>query len=168
MTRISAATSSMPDLEDHEPYEVSLKSIEWTTSAIEYGGDKRLQLTWAFPNDPDETLRDWMAPKLGKNQSGQVSKLRGLLNALVGKPEATEIAWFDDETLEWSYEGDQPYSKLSVGLPVIIRGKSEIKTGEGGGRRFRITAYQPIKKTASAKPKPAPVAANVDADDVPF
>ena len=77
------------------------------------------------------------------------------------------VRFFDDETLEWSYDGDQPYSKLSVGLPVIIRGKSEVKMGEGGGKRFRITTYQPAKKTGSAR-KPAPVSVVADETEAPF
>lgn len=147
MARVTPATTfASPALEDHEPYPAKLTAIEWVTSSEQYGGEKRLQLDWELKSG--ESVRDWVGVRLGKQQSGQVSKLRALLNALVGKPESTEIAWFDDETLDFSYDGKDPYYALKVGDKVTLRGTSVTK--EDGSHRFSVKVYQASKSDTAA------------------
>ena len=147
MARISpSANFQAPVLEDHEGYNATLKDFDWVTSSEQYGGEKRLQLDWQIEGE-SYSIRDWVGLRLGKQQSGQVSKLRALLNAIAGKPEATEIAWFDDETTEWSYDGTTAYGKLEPdACEVIVRGTSMAK--EDGTSRFSVKVYQPKKATA--------------------
>lgn len=181
MARITPSTGTFDpeSFVDYEPYRVQLKTIAFSESSPQYGSEKRLELTWDMEDGQD--LRDWVGLRLGKQQSGQVSKLRMLLNALSEKPEATEVAWFDDETLEWSYTKDgAPFRKLGAGVEVVVRGKVTDKA-DGSGRRFQVTAYQPLKAVKGAKPngqvakaaagKVAPaddVATDVDPDEIPF
>lgn len=159
-------------LEDHEAYSVTLKKIDWATSSPEYGEERRLQLDWEF--ETGATTRDWLGLRLGQQQSGQVSKLRALLNALAGKPETTEVKWFNDETFEWGYtawdpKNPQPYGQLTEGLEVVIRGVNAQK--KDGSTRFNIKVYQAARKAAAsttkARPKPAPAPADTE-DDIPF
>lgn len=177
MARISASaqTSEVADLEDFEPYQVTLQSVTKSTGAEQYGSQPQLEVTWQL--EDSTTVRDWPALKLGKSRdSGKVSKLRAMLNAIAGKPEAAEIAWFDDETFEWSYDGETAVARLTEGLPVIVRGKNVEKVVDGESQlRYRIQAYQPIKRS---KPKPATeqaerrvrpaVVESTDDEDVPF
>ena len=180
MARITPATGSYtaPTLEDHDPYPATLTAIEWVTSDEKYGGEKRLQLDWALSEDV--SVRDWVGLRLGKQQSGQVSKLRALINAISGKPEATEVAWFDDEDMTWSYDGVTAHGKLMPDVcEVIIRGTSVMR--DDGTRRFSIKVYQSAKAQKAQKataPKipvlaggrsEAQVAADeVDDDQIPF
>ncbi len=178
MARITPAQSQMVDLEqlqDYEPYVVTLQRIGWAESAAQYGGERRLQLDWEF--DDGSTVRDWVALRLGKQQNGQVSKLRALLNALSDRPEPTEVAWFDDETLEWSYGGDQPDNKLVEGMQVVIRGKRVVK--EDGTYRWAVQAYASVRlsrrrqsstqQPVQRKPQIRPVSESEDEDEeVPF
>lgn len=167
MTRITAPTpTSDVTLEDHEPYKGTLKNTEWATSSEEYGGGQRLVVDWDLGNDED--VRDWINLKLGKQKDGKVAKLRALLNALSDKPADTEIAWFDDSSLEWSYDGETAHNKLYIGAEVVFRGINGKKAD--GGDRYSIQVYQAPKKKAAApagtarKFAPAPI----NDDEVPF
>lgn len=160
MARITPNQGTVANLEqlrDYEPYAVSLVETGFQDGAIEYGGEQRLTVDWQLPDG--STLRDYIGLKLGKQKSGEVAKLRKLLNALAGRPEQEEIAWFDDESLEWSYDGQFPVARLTPGLPVIIRGKHGVK--EDGTPKFGITAYQPAASSQAAAPpqyqQPQPV-----------
>lgn len=160
------------ELDDHELYEGQLVNIDWGTSSEQYGGDTRMILDWQIGEDANDTVRDYLSLRLGKQQSGQVSKLRMLLNSLSHRKDVEEIAWFDDESLEWSYDGVNAENKLELGMTVGFRGRNVAKQ-DGSGDRFAINVYQPMKqKSASAgrsKPKPAAARqADVDPDDVPF
>lgn len=199
MTRIvPKQQTDVSQLKDYEPYRVSIHAIDWIESSGEYAAEgKRLQIDWAFDPDALFTTRDYVGLRLGRQTSGQVSKLRSLLNALAHKPEATEISWFDDESLEWSYDGTTPFARLEEGLEVIVRGKIVEKPSDSGPRkRFNISAYQPAVDEAPkaaaappAAPMPAPVPAtrgkahspeaaaaaaikpavtDVDPDEIPF
>ena len=178
MARITPKSSdfSISGLEDHEAYTATLKDIDWATSDEKYGGECRLVLDWDLEGQ-EYSVRDWVGLRLGKQQSGQVSKLRALLNAIAGKPEATEVAWFDDDSTEWSYDGATPYGKLQPGVcEVIIRGTNVPK--EDGTSRFSVKVYQAIKAQKATAPKipvlaggrsEAQVAADeVDDDQIPF
>ncbi len=182
MARITASQNGidLDQLRDYDAYLVQLKEIGWSNGAPQYGGEKRLEVTWervdGVGNGTEETFRDWLSLRLGRQQSGQVSKLRMLLNALAGQPETVDIAWFEDEELTWSYDGQNPYARLSEGLQVVVRGKVELKA-DGSGRRFRITTYQPAgpapPEPASADPhepvgQPPLPAAEVADSEVPF
>ena len=178
MARITPPTQgSIPQLEDHEPYRASIANIEWDQSEHpQYGQQTRLVVDFALDNQPDQKIRDWIALRLGRQQNGQVSKLRKLLNAIGQQPEAADIAWFDDDTLEWSYDGNKPYAKLDLGLPVIIRGQTVEKPSENGPkRRFVINVYQPAGIAQKSEPrrlgrpqvvKPTP--SDIEDDEVPF
>src|SRR2546421_8217465 len=123
MARITPAQNSfdLENLRDYDPYRARLKKIDWGRSSEEYGAESRLELTWALlGGEDDQTLKDWISLRLGQQQNGQVAKLRMLLNALAGRPEATEVAWFDDETLEWSYDGTVPAGQLAEGHEVRL------------------------------------------------
>jgi len=177
MARITPPTqSAIADLEDYEPYKVSLKKIDWQDSSPEYGGESRMVIDWALLDQPDVTVRDWVSLRLGRQQSGHVSKLRKILYALADKPEASDIAWFDDESYEWSYDGDKAYAALSEGLPLTLIGKTvEKQTENGPKRRFAVVDYKPAaaqksKPSLRPRPRPEPDAAvkDVDPEDIPF
>lgn len=161
MARITppVQNTDISELKDHEPYRVSIHKLDFEPSSAEYGGENRLVVDWSFVDDPDFTIRDWIGLRLGRQQSGQVSKLRMLLNAVAHKPKAEDISWFDDESLEWSYDGNKSYAKLSEGLEVIIRGEVTEKPGDNGPkRRFRINVYSPAvdeKPVQRRGPRPA-------------
>jgi hypothetical protein len=162
MARITPPTqqTDLSQLKDHEPYRVFIRKTDFEASSAEYGGEKRLVIDWAFADDPDFTVRDWVSLRLGRQQSGQVSKLRMILNAVAHKPKAEDIAWFDDEDLTWSYDGEHVACKLSEGLEAIIRGEVTEKPGDNGPkRRFRINVYSPAveEKPNGAKRGPQPV-----------
>lgn len=166
MARITPSTGTfdIEAFEDMEPYKVRIKAFNIAENDHpQYGKQKRLEVTWELLDDPDSAPRDWMSLKLGKNQEGQVSKLRMLLNALGNRPKDAEIAWFDDATYEWSYEPDgAPFSKISEGQEVILRGESVMKK-DGSGRVFRIKTYQ-SEVSRKRKPVPANVGATEDSE----
>lgn len=166
MARITPSTGTF-DIEafaDMEPYRVRLKAFKIEEKDHPtYGRSKRLEVTWELPDDPDNAPRDWMSLKLGKQQDGQVSKLRMLLNALAKQPKDAEIAWFDDATYEWSYEPNgAPFSTISEGQEVILRGESVLKE-DGSGRAFKIRTYQ-SEVSRRRRPVPASVGAGEDSE----
>ncbi len=177
MPRISPPTGadSIVELEDDQPYKVSLAKWEYVEGAAGYGGDQRLQIDWKVGDDPDDTVRDWLSLKLGKQQSGVVSKLRMLLNALSQRPPETEIKWFDTDSDSWSYDGDREDNKLSTGYEVVIIGENKMKA-DGNSRSYRITKYRAPKKQSKALPKSpvsskrmaATAAAVKDDSEIPF
>ena len=143
MGRITGTSEFTFDLKDHEPYEVILaEDPELIDGSPQYGGDKRLQVTWQLPDG--NSVRDWLSLKLGRQQNGQVSKLRALLNAASNLAENENIAWFDDETFEWGYSANGPAENVlrKGGTRVILRGTTT--TNEAGQRRFAIRVYQKL------------------------
>ncbi|PZR71758.1 MAG: hypothetical protein DLM66_00020 [Candidatus Dormiibacter spiritus] len=178
MARITPSTAEYVQLEDFEPYRFTFKDWEWSTGSEKYGSKRRVQVTLAVNNDPNDTVLDWINCAVGKQQgTGAPSKLCEFINAFAGKPAATEIAWFDDETGEWGYEDAATHGKLDdlFGREVIGRGRNKPKE-DGSGSRYRIEHYQSAtaKKPAAAsnggggRAKPAPATAEVDPDSVPF
>jgi hypothetical protein len=146
MARITPPTQNTDiDLQDHEAYRARLKAIDFEESDHpQYGHQRRLIVDWEPLTMEGFTIRDWISLRLGRQQNGQTSKLRMLLNALSQKPKAEEIAWFDDETLEWSYDGEHMANKLTVDQEVILRGETTEKVVDGQTkRRFKIGVYSP-------------------------
>ncbi len=196
MARITAADVSQ--LEDDEPYVMEITGMSFEESDHpQFGHQKRLRVTLAFVDESgqanrEDTILDWLGLKLGQQQSGEIAKLRQLLNALAEEPKETTIAWFDDETLEWSYDGNEAAMQLAEGRRVVVRGELVTKVGLDGTpvRRYRVKKYQPIKKNrpksgnGAAQTPRAPVAptttavqtarrtvaetADVDPDEIPF
>src|SRR5262245_15291041 len=145
MARITQPTGTMVDLSqlrDYDPYVFRLKAIDWQQSDPKFSKngetEMRMIVDWEMVEDPDLSIRDWLSLRLGRQQNGQVSKLRMLLNAVAQQPESSDIAWFDDESLEWSYDGDHVACKLDQGLEVIIRGKRVEKVGDDGQKKVRF------------------------------
>jgi hypothetical protein len=163
MPRITPSSSSLviPDIEPDEFYEVTLTEIDRSPSKFNEG-ESQLQLRWDY-GDAGDTL-DWLGLRLGKQKNGTVAKLRQMLNSISGKPFDAEIAWFDTETLEFSYEKDgEAFNKLAVGATCLARAiKGE---REDGTPILKIDAYRPVKKTAK---KAAPVSQDVDPNEIPF
>jgi hypothetical protein len=160
ITPSSGSTIDLSSLEDDEPYKGILKQPKegwFSKGSAEYGAEDRLTVDWQL-EDGDDTIRDWISLRLGKQQNGTVSKLRMLLNALSDKPRDTEVKWFDSDTLEWSYEGDKPFNKITEGMEVVFRGVHGLK--QDGNRKFTIQKYQAPKARSTAKVKKA--------DEVPF
>lgn len=167
MARITPASGAVavPELEDYEPYGARLAAIDFDMSSEEFGTpEKRLVVDWALADDPDTTVRDWVGLRLGKQQSGKVSQLRAMLNAISGKAEDTEIAWFDDESLEWSYDGKVAAEMLAEGQRVVLRGK--VVERKAGGKRYKVTTYQAAKKAGQIRAQRASTPA--DEEEIPF
>ena len=178
MARTTASVTL--DLEEDKPYKGTLRKPEGTgivkgwfsKGNEEYGTDLRLTIDWELNLDAGR-VRDWVAIKLGDNVStGKPSKLRQMLNALAEKPPETEV-WFDDETLEWGYNMDDPksaaYARLTEGMEVMFKG--EYRKNQKGGRRYAITGYKRYMASAGKNrqivdnPEP-PI--DVDPDEIPF
>lgn len=145
-------------LRNYEGYRARLADINWSRTRPEYGDEKRLVLDWELV-DLGGSVRDYLNLKLGRQQSGQVSKLRQLLNALAERSETAEIAWFNDDEgdeagenpLCWGYEGSGvPERRLHAGIEVSVRGKL-VERSDGQGRRYQVEVYE----SASAAPAPA-------------
>lgn len=176
MARITPAEAriSSLELEDDASYKATITAIDWSTSSEEFGSEKRLQVDFLPDGAEDgDTVRDWFGLRLGRAQNGAVSKLRQLLNAVAGQPSTAEIKWFDDETAEWSYDGEKPFSKLAEGMEVIFEGANGQK--RDGTPIYRIQRYKkvPAAAPATGKPKAKPlqpvgVTQDVDPDSIPF
>jgi hypothetical protein len=164
VSQITAPSAGGPaQLEDYEPYRAWLRRIDFEVGSAEYGSQRRIVVDWALSENPDDTttIRDWISLRLGRQQSGQVSKLRALLNALAGKPETEEVAYFNDDggdnngnhPLCWGYVlTGPPYNRLTEGTEVVFRGKHGKKSD--GQPKFTITTYQAPKKSQPAAGSP--------------
>jgi hypothetical protein len=165
ITPASGATLDLTEVEEHEPYKVKLKKIDWTTGAAQYGSGRRLTVDWEFDGTDGDNVRDWIDLRLGQMQNGKPAKLRMLLNALAEKDAGEPIKWFDDETYEWSYDGNAPWAKLVTGVEVIIRGHFVIREDKQG-KRYAIDTYQ---HPNVLRRKRAPATADaVDDKEIPF
>jgi hypothetical protein len=168
ITPASGATIDLTQIEEHEPYKMTLKKVEAVPGAAQYGGRKRLQIDWEFEGGDNDSVRDWTGIAVNTSRTtGKVSKLRSLLNAITDKPENTVIEWFDDETFEWSYVKDGPaYAKLAPGIQVIVRGVFKDGKDPDGNptKRYSITTFQ---NPNALKKKRAPASGGADADDRP-
>lgn len=165
MPRITPSSAQIVILEDDEAYKGILRKPKdqqgwFTKGSAEYGGEDRLTIDWEL--EDGDTLRDWISLRLGKQQNGTVSKLRMLLNALSDKPRDAEIKWFDSDTLEWSYDGDKPFNKISEGMEVLFRGIQGTK--QDGNRKFTIQKYAAPSTARASGRKTKPVSD----DEIPF
>jgi hypothetical protein len=172
MARITAPTGGdFPQVQvrDYDPVPVVLNSLEVDPNSAYPQSGPRLKLVWALESNPEEWLWDWASIKLGEQRSGQVAKLRTILNAIHGRATNAPVAWFDDETFEYALDGDAgapATGRLAAGVRVVIRGVNEAKpTPENpAATRFKITAYQPAAGAAAA---PASAAAPAPAAPAP-
>lgn len=140
---------------NYEAYRARLTAINWNRTRPEYGNKKQLALDWELPDVGGE-VRDFLGLSLGQQQNGGISKLRQLLNALSGQPEAAEIFWFNDDEgdergqhpLAWGYEpNDVPYMTLEEGHEVLVRGKV-VERSDGKGWRYKIEVYESADNTS--------------------
>ncbi len=163
ITPNSGTPIDLSQLEDDEAYKGTLhkpKDGWYSKGSAEYGGEDRLTVDWEISEL--ETIRDWISLRLGKQQNGTVSKLRMLLNALSDKPRDTEIKWFDSDTLEWSYDGEKAFNKITEGVEVLFRGVKG-KKADGTTDKFTIQKYGSV----ATKNKPASKA-KATTDEPPF
>ena len=140
------------ELEDFEPYEVTLKGYEWGTSSEDYGSKPQLVIDWQVsPDDPDDTVRDYVAPSLGTQRDGKPSKLTQLLNAIAGQPASTKVMFFVTETLEFGYSEDTTNvaGKIAAGAKVILRGSTREKKNKQG-TRFAVETYQMVRPAGAS------------------
>ena len=165
MPRITPSSHAVNEsIEPDEFYEVSIKTLGGIVDG-KYG--KQLQIDLEY--EDGSTTRDWLGLRLGKLQNGTVAKLRQMLNSIAGKPHDAEIAWFDSDNFEWSYEKDgDAFDKLTEGRSCLARGIRG--TNDDDQPTFTIDAYRALKKAtnrAAGTRKMVP-AGDVDPDDVPF
>lgn len=160
ITESSGATLDLTQFEDDEPYRVRIKEVGAITDT-EYQGKKgrQLEIVWELAGEPDTTLKDWLSLSLGKQRDGTISKFRQFLNAIGQQPKDTAIKWFDDETLEWSYDGTHAHLKIQEGLEAILRGEIRDRADPSQGKKFAIKKYAAPKSQRKARP------ADADEDD---
>jgi hypothetical protein len=148
--RYTASAPTASKLEDpvdvnrvrnHRPYAARLKAWEPTVGSYNGNPERRIIVDWELI-DAGGSVRDWLGCRLGQQHTGQVSKLRRMLNALADEPESTAIDWFDDESGEWAYEGEEVHS-LRPGVDRLnVLGKI-VPLANGQGLRFQIEIYEP-------------------------
>jgi hypothetical protein len=151
-------------------YRAILIRTDWTTGAAQYGSQPRLVLDWQFPDVDGGQVRDYAGLALGVTRGGEIAQLRRILNAIAGVPAETEVSFFDDESLEWGYEGvDGPaWGALEPGWEIVMHG--EIKPRQDRqGSFFNPTHYYPagqpgttaapVAAAPAPAPQPAPAAA---------
>jgi hypothetical protein len=144
MTRQYAPSDTKRDvgLKDYERYTATLADMEGIVSSPEYGGGKRLQITWKL--EDGSTLRDWLGFKTGLTQGNEPSKMRTLLNAIAGRKPHAPIEWVDDETLDFKFPDDDTTWQISRADKVAFRGKNNVKFSQTGEEisSYRITTYE--------------------------
>jgi hypothetical protein len=165
MSRLSSASKSTDfgvALPDFDPLHAGLNEL--TLEEGNFG--TQLKLVWRLTDEKfgDQWVWDYVSLKLGKNNSGQASKLRKLLNALMGQPEVGEV-WFDDVSFEYGIGEDGPVSgMLKLGeTEVILRGQNQPDKNDPTATRFRVTTYQSAG-AKTEKPAAAPATAAAAAD----
>jgi hypothetical protein len=133
----------LPDLVDDTTYVVTVTDVRLVEGKDYDDPDKPMHfLVIDLGLDPEapELLSVWCTLKLGMTKSGVVSKLRQLLNALAGEPEATPIASFDSDLFTWSYPSGEVH-ELEVGNQLTVRGTNKIT--QAGDRRFTVDRFRP-------------------------
>ena len=171
MPRITPTSGSgiIHPLEDDEPY---VGSLSWPTdgpwSESTLNGKTSTQLTVDWVCEDGNRVRDWIGLRLGKSsKTGQVSKLRMLLNSLADKPRDTPVSFFDTDTLEWGYDDNKAFAKLREGLVVVFRGINGKKVD--GSDKFTVQKYQAPKQRGAAATGAARVRpSSNDDDEIPF
>ncbi len=66
--------------------------------------------------------------------------------------------------MEWSYDGDKPFNKISEGAEIVFRGVSGTK--QDGSPKFSIQKY--VSATVKAKPDAIKAKALANSDEPPF
>ena len=158
-------------LPDDEPIPVELLSID-VVEDQRFDAGPRFALKWQTVDGNDIWIRDWLSVRLGKQQSGQVSKLRGLVNALHGRKATDEVAWADDETAEYGLDGEDTTGRIEPGIRVAVIGQNVVK--DDGSTVFRVEKYRPLPAqrgsngngSAGAR-RPAPAASSRPAQRQP-
>lgn len=122
-------------LKEDTYYDLTLKSYE-----LDEDGQFGPQVKFVFEIDDVGGGDEWIfaSCKLGKHQ-GRVSKLRGIANAAFGKPEKTEIEYFDDEDFTFKYADEAKPRRLEVGAK--LRAKGEIGENSKGEDAFRFNRF---------------------------
>jgi hypothetical protein len=152
MTRRFAQTGERAeDLEDFKVYHASLADLEMLEGNPEYGGGKRLKITWRL--DSGLTLLDFLSFKIGSMPGGEPAKMRTLLNAIGGRARHEPIEWVDDDTLDFKFPDRDLTYRITDQAEVDLRGRTQVTYSPSGEeiRRFRITEYLP---TATAEELP--------------
>lgn len=138
---------TLPEL---DPIEVVLKSVVVAPDE-KFGSGPRAALVWETIEHEQQQIFDWASVKLGKNNSGQVSKMRSIINAIEGRPTDAEIAGIDDETLEYALDGSAIDGAVKAGVRVVVRGENVTKDANGEPLTFfRVKHYKPVQKPVPA------------------
>jgi hypothetical protein len=170
--------SHQADLEELHPYSVRIDSFDVQAASEKYGTS--LKLIYSLVDDPKQTIWDFLPflsptgdARLGKTSAGQVSRFRGFLNAVAGRPEGDRVLMFDDEDYRAIWP-DGVELVLEPGLQLRIVGEMRAR-GDGDGAVYRVVKYRPaVEKVRPALPPPAKplpepeAAAAVALDDIPF
>lgn len=175
MARITPSTGGRPlenpvdinRVRNYDLYRARLAELDWAPSKFENGG-LQLVADWelvevisGFDNKPGR-FRDYYGLKLGQMKDGKVSGLRSMLNAIAGAADQTEVSFFDDETMEWGYEGQEgpAWGQLQAGWEVAVRGKITPRN-DGQGSFFKVEVYEPVANLqAQPAPPPRPTVVN--------
>ncbi len=149
---IITATSrpDLPDLVDDTTYVMTVTDARLVEGKDYDDPDKTqhfLVIDLGLEPDAPEALSVWCTLKLGMTKSGVVSKLRQLLNAIAGEPEAAPIASFDSDLLTWAYPSGVVH-ELEVGNQLTVRGTNKIT--QSGDRRFTVDRFRPIPTPTAA------------------
>lgn len=170
MARITPSTGSplenpldINNVRNMVPYRARLIRTDWATGSAEYGSQQRLVCDWELidvpsgPQNQPGQVRDYYGLALGARRDGTVAQLRQMLNAIADTDEQAEVSFFDDETMEWGYEGEDgpAWGQLQKGWEVTVMGKITAKQN-GTGSFFNIVQYLPASAEPPAAPAPAP------------
>lgn len=136
--RPSDSTIDISGLQDWRPYPARIKDIQIVEGSEQYGKKERLQIDFELqlPEGEKRTVRAWFGFSLGRSNTGEVAKLRRLLNAITKRKSSEDITWFNKRTLEWGITDkmSEPLSHLDIDTMVTVRGKTE-------GERFKLQEF---------------------------
>lgn len=129
IVRPSDTTIDIRGLQEWRPYPAKIADMEIVTGSEQYGSKERLQIDFELqlPEGETRNVRSWFGISLGKSNTGQIAKLRRLLNAITNRKSTDEISWFNKRTLEWGITDNvkKPLAKLNTDTMVTVRGKIE-------------------------------------------
>jgi hypothetical protein len=141
MTRLTAASNAVPELEELRLYNANIIEIE-VQEPSQYGSSIKLVYQvedyeiWDFVPFADRELN----AKLGKAPTGSVSRFRAFCNAVGGRPEGSEVSGFDPERLEIDWPDGSTF-RLTEGIPLRIAGELRDRPS-GEGQIWRVTKYR--------------------------
>jgi hypothetical protein len=167
MTRHTASSNAYVDYEEGVAYDLQLDSMQLKEG--EYKGEETQQILFVFTCDAiKEKDECWVfaAFKFGKHQ-GKVSKMRGIVNALHGKPEGGEVDWVDDADFTVKFADEAKPLPIKPGMK--LKGKGEYYENTKGDTRFRFNRFCPIDGSFGPKaPRRDGGQGDVDPDTIPF